>query len=244
MKPNSSEPAQNKSTSLRQQLLQNMARVDAMSFRERIIMTVLIAVLIMTLFQLLFFDPIKKQQSLLNQRVDALNHEGQSLWDEADSIRLSHDRNPNVLLQARLEKADADLLQVQQAIDQESNGLLSPKQVPKLLRNLVESQPGLRLVRIETLPVSRVDREGRLLTSPDQPSDMMLYRHALELEVKGTYRGIYAWLSAIEKSPIQLRWEQMEYRVIDAPVEPGVPQSAKLVLRIYTLSTQETWLRV
>jgi len=244
MKQNSSDHSQKKSASLRQQLLQYMSRLDAISFRERIIMTVLIAVLIMTLFQLLFFDPIKEEQLRLSQRADELNHEIQSLWDQADSMRLSHDRNPNVLLQARMEKAGADLAQLHQAIDQASNGLLGPEQVPTLLRNLVESQPGLRLVRVETLPVSRVDREGRVLTLSDQTSDMILYRHALELEVKGTYRGIYAWLSAIEKSPVQLRWEQMEYRVIDTPIEPGVPQAAKLVLRIYTLSTQEIWLRV
>jgi MSHA biogenesis protein MshJ len=217
--------------------------IDGMSLRERIILTGMCSVLLIVLFQLLWADRVDAQRKLLSQQLDNAATANHIIWQQAEALRLSHISNPNDQLKNRLKQLQADVTAAEQKLEQAADELAQPRNVPLLLRNLVGVQPGLVLRRVETLAVTMVDINGKLITDSAGIEDGALYRHGLEVEITGSFLTLNRWLVTIEKVPGYIQWESMQY-VVEPPLENSGPPQAKLILRLYTLSLQEVWLSV
>lgn len=64
-----------------------------------------------------------------------------------------------------------------------------------------------------------------------------LFRHGLEMQMRGSFAAILSYLHATENLPWRLYWDALEYKVEAYP-------NAKIVLRVYTLSVDEGWIGV
>ncbi len=64
-----------------------------------------------------------------------------------------------------------------------------------------------------------------------------LFRHGLEIQMRGSFAAILSYLHATENLPWRLYWDALEYKVEAYP-------NAKIVLRVYTLSVDEGWIGV
>jgi MSHA biogenesis protein MshJ len=89
----------------------------------------------------------------------------------------------------------------------------------------------LTLVDLRTLPVAPIAPQ----TVSGAPAGM--FRHGLELTVRGTYAELYEYLRLLEELPSQLYWARAELTVSEHPL-------LTLKLTIHTISFDRAWLVV
>ena len=109
---------------------------------------------------------------------------------------------------------------------------------------------------MQTLPASQFGDAAVSLTGVEKPSaassanrqtaasaqsssaaSELLYRHGVELIVRGNYLDMVDYLDALEALPIQLFWTRAALEVEQYP-------NARLSLTVYTLSLDKKWMKL
>lgn len=159
--------------------------------------------------------------------VRQLQQERSALQNERDAIR-NRINNPEIpRLQQQITALEQDLAGINGEIERITGQLVSPEDMARLLRGLLAQQPNLQLVALNNLPVE----------SAGSQAPASLYRHGMEIQLRGTYNGIAAYVRAIEQLPQQVFVGELEFEIQQYP-------TGNARLRLYTLSDREEWLNV
>jgi MSHA biogenesis protein MshJ len=67
--------------------------------------------------------------------------------------------------------------------------------------------------------------------------EKQIFKHGVQMTVRGNYADLMQYLTALEKMPTQMFWGMAKLSVIQYP-------NAELTLTLYTLSLDKTWLQV
>jgi len=200
---------------------------NRLGFRER--MGVVFA-LVAVVYVILDFALVSPEQ----KRLKALRTEIARL--EADSIAARADM---VVIKAQLEKDPyakdrAQLDAFKKAIDDADHFLgtveSDPRQVGQLLREILASMPGLKLVSLRTLPATPIveTKDG----GAGQPANARtFYRRGIELKIRGNYLAMLPYLEKLQQQPTRLLWGEAELHVTTYT-------EAELKLVFYTVNTQ------
>lgn len=146
-------------------------------------------------------------------------------------------KDPNVEARAELKRLRTELSEANQDIKRAATNLVSPDQMLTLLRSVLANEQGIDLVSAKSLPV-----ESKQLN--EQPTDTdkapvgpqaVIFIHPFELELEGTYQGLYDYLQKIEQLDGVFFWDALEYQVDEYP-------SAKVKIKVHTLSSEAGWL--
>lgn len=221
------------------------ARYAALAPRERALLPGAVCFAILMLGHLLVIEPATKERRLLQQR----------LAQEANDLTVAQAQI--TVLQAKLKNPDAEVraqlealrLQARAADDQfkKLQGSLVPAQdMSDWLSGLLQAQRGLQLVGLRTLPVTSVTElvdnkkpaaPGAAASAPATDAatpDGWLYRHGVEITVRGSYPELVAYLQTLERMPRRVYWGELK---LDAQQSPAVV----MTLVVYTLSVEKTW---
>ena len=138
-------------------------------------------------------------------------------------------------LQRRLGGYDNELRGVQQ-------GLVPPKQMVRVLEDMLNRDSHVRLVKLRTLPVSALVEPvggtagGAAATSP-APAKHQVYKHGIELTVEGGYLDLLEYQSRLEKLPWRMFFARTSVNSVEYP-------KVLMTITLYTLSLEEAWLVV
>jgi MSHA biogenesis protein MshJ len=213
---------------------------NARSPRERVLMTVGVAAVVVVLFDLLALSPLAAQRQQLSVQLSTTRN-----TIRAGEIALSASRGPadpdevgrryRDELRRQIAEIDAKLQGLQKQ-------LVPPDEVNKLLQGVLKRESGLTLVGLRKLPVQRLQTAGR----GGQPIDnkpvtgvayRSVYQHSFEISIEGSYAELHGYLARLEVLPWQLFWGRV---VLDASEHPRL----KLTLTLHTLSLNKDWLVV
>ncbi len=200
---------------------------DALRQRERIFVVLLAVALIYFSVDFLLLTPEQKKQKALQQQITApqielaaLNAARQVLHDQLAQEQAARDS-----LEKTIAEAEALLGQTDAT---------SP-QVGALLKAMLETNPGLTLVSLKTLPVTTFfvakPAPDAKAGAPNPP--LSLYRHGVEVSIKGNYLALLPYLEHLQKYPKRLFW-------YDAKLDVATYPAAILTMTIYTLSEQSS----
>lgn len=204
-----------------------IAKVDAFSVRERLLVLITLLVLIAAVWHSLLMGPLelratqtRAQLTELEQRISAAN---QNLEDQILQLAGGGDeqRSRIASLRQRIDEINA-------ALGNHAAELIDPSEMAQVLEGVLKEQSRLTLVRIRnTTPDS--------LAADDDPEAVTFYRHGLEIEVEGSYAACLEYLNAIEALPWRLYWQVLELDVIDYPRN-------RIRLEVGTLSLDKEWI--
>src|SRR5690606_9457507 len=140
--------------------------------------------------------------------------------------------DPNARYRQAIGAAEARREAICAAIDGGTARLLAPRDMQRLLEDLLHRHAGLRLVDLQSFsaPLSLPDAEQ---------APAVLYRHGLRLTLEGGYFELLGYLRAVQASGWQLHWSSLDYRVGKAG-----PGKAQIRLELHTLSRHAGWLGV
>lgn len=221
------------------------ARYAALAPRERALLPGAVCFAILMLGHLLVIEPATKERRLLQQRL-AQEANDLTVAQAQITVLQAKLKNPDAVVRTQLE---ALRLQARAADDQfkKLQGSLVPAQdMSDWLSGLLQAQRGLQLVGLRTLPVTSVTElaDGKKAAAPipaaaasapaAETPDGWLYRHGVEITVRGSYPELVAYLQTLERMPRRVYWGELK---LDAQQSPAVV----MTLVVYTLSVEKTW---
>lgn len=204
-----------------------LAKIDALSMRERLLVLITALVLIAAIWHTLLMQPLEKRAAetraelaALEQRISAAN---QNLEDQI--LQLAGGGNEQ---RSRIASLRRRIDEINAALGDHAAELIDPAEMAQVLEGVLKEQSRLTLVRIRnTTPDS--------LSADEEPDAVTFYRHGLEIEVEGSYAACLEYLSAIEALPWRLYWQVLELDVIEYPLN-------RIRIEVGTLSLDEEWI--
>lgn len=206
-------------------------RIDAMQLRERALIFVTVLVVVYFVAVNLLFGPINAEKDRLNQQVNEKHEQTRMLEVQIQELLTGGARDPNSAKRQKITSLQDNLRQMDTSLVEVTTGLVPPKEMTRLVEQMLVKNRGLQIIKVESLPSTPlVERAGEA-----NASGAMVYKHGMRIELKGGYLDILRYLKTLEGLPWKVFWGQATLKTEKYP-------DSTLNLLIYTLSTHEGWI--
>jgi MSHA biogenesis protein MshJ len=205
-------------------------RVDAMSLRERALIFITLLVALYFLAVNVLFGPLNSGKDRLQQQVNQKRQEVQALESQIQSMATggqeadSAKQRKVAALQENLKTMDAQLLRV-------TSGLVSPKEMARLIEQMLLKNRGLQVMKVESIPAMPLLEDA----GSGGPDGIMVFKHGMQIEFKGGYMDSLHYLKSLENLPWKVFWGKVTLKTEKYP-------DSRVSLVIYTLSTRDAWI--
>ena len=209
-------------------------RLDAMSLRERVLIFLAAAVVIVAIADSALFDPISRRQKVNSQRIHQQEDEIHTMQGQVQAYAQARTGDDANAKRQRLEKRRLELAALDRELAAKRSELVPPERMAKMLHEIVKRNPDIELVSLRSLPATGL---AQSLTAILGSGGLALYRHGIEITVSGSYLKMLAYVGQLERLPAKIMWGNME---LQAAAYPAVT----LKITLYTLSPEKTWLLI
>jgi MSHA biogenesis protein MshJ len=224
---------------MRSSLLNLITLFDERSFRERLLIAVVIVAATFALWDGTVGGWVVNHKTEVITDVERLARDLQMQNNEQQRL-LQQDTAParRALVQQKT-RLQALLVERQAELDALLAKFVAPEDVPDLLEDVLHDYQGLKLVRLASKAAEplMVQTAESAAANPTQSDLLTIYRHPVELQFEGGYLDVVAYLTTLENGPWGLSWRKLEYAVGDYP-------KATVLIELETLSREKEWLGV
>ncbi len=229
---------------LKAQLKQLADRIDAMSVRERgLIFMAGLVVLYMFAFNVVF-APMRAKQTNLERTLTEKREQFQNANKQLTALLGGGESSVVSQKQTKITALTKQINDLDTSMDQMTAGLVSPKEMSRLIEQMLMRNRGLELVKLESLPPKAINEEldvdaaSKAPAAPvTAPAKALIYRHGMRVELKGRYIDIVEYMKALEHLPWKVFWGEVTLETDKYPV-------SRVSLVIYTLSRYPNWIGV
>jgi len=227
---------------MKQQWQAFAARVDALSQRERIMGFAGAAALLVFAVHVSVIGPLLRKQELLRSQVIQQQNNIAGINEQIAQKLQEAAADPDAPLRARLAAVRDESKRLNERLRAMQKGLVAPERVAPLLESILRANGRLKMVSVRTLPVEPLSGTGARKSAAGAPDASttkreLLFRHGVELSVRGSYLDMVDYMTALEGLPTQLFWGKAQLEVEEYP-------SVRLTLTLYTLSLDEKWMKL
>lgn len=212
-------------------------RIDAMSFRERILVFLAVAGVAFSLMFVGLIEPALKRQEQMLLNSAALQDEIFSLREQQASLDPLNQGGAN----SELGRLRAQAKAIEQQVKARESGLVAPGKMIAVLDSMMAEQSGLELVSLETEPgkpvLSAPVNDVAAEAAPPIPPASVFYKHGVTMRLQGSYAELTRYVERLEALPWTIQWESVR---LDARAHPRI----ELTLKLNTLSREPTWARL
>lgn len=226
-------------------------KINKLQKRERLLLLLSVFAVCYLIWDLVFFEPLMRQQQYLEQQKFAKESELKSLTQEQAVLLQMLAVDPDAKQKQQIEGLNRQLRALDSELAELEVGLVPAQQLTQILQDVLQQTGGLSLKSIETMPVEPVSLGQKPLVQDDSAiqvtkiSDQQgtslnstgVFKHAVAITLEGSYFSLLKYLAALEDLPWRFYWEQLHYQVEQHP-------KSLIELRIYTLSTEKGLLGV
>lgn len=222
-------------------------RIDAATLRERVMMFAGAVVVTVALLNALLIEPEFVKQRRFSREVAQRQTEIRTLQAQLETLARTRRGDLDQADRHRLEETKRRTSELEAKLAQEQRKFAPPEQIGAMLEEMLSRNRRLTLVDMRTLPAAALGGDKPVPEKPgaEKPAASkplasgpgLIYRHGVELTVRGTYLDLLAYLKDLEKLPSQMYWGKLDLAVEKHP-------QVTLKLSIFTLSLDPTWMRV
>lgn len=221
------------------------ARIDRLTLRERVISFAMAALVLVTLINMFLIDPQYVAQKKLSNSVKQDQATITALQAEIQSKITAQSIDKDAPAKARLKQLNTETTSLQTSMRDMQKGLVSPDRMVALLEGILNQNGKLKLVSLRTLPVSNMnDGQTEPAAGSAVPAKVdgtvrtqAIYKHGVEITVRGKYLDMMDYLNKLESMPWQLFWGRAQLLTDEYP-------DNTLTLTLYTLSLDKAWLNL
>ncbi len=167
--------------------------------------------------------------------------------------------NPRQGLKEQVEVATKEGVLLDKKIHDKTTGMVSPKDMNKVLQQVIQQSQGLTVTKMESLERkilvqakktddTKTDGSEKSSTRDDaqkntdktvgsSKNNNTIFEHGLLLEMSGGYFETLDFLNALEKRHLNVVWDEITYTVTKYP-------NATIKIIVHTLSLDEDWIGV
>jgi MSHA biogenesis protein MshJ len=215
--------------------------IDDMSLRERAMIFVAAAFVVIALMDVLLLEPLLDKQKMLSAQVVQQQEKMKELQAQMQSLLQAKRDDEHSPLRDHLAQLKQQLQEQDGYLQSRRDRLIEPNKMADLLRQVLNKNGGLQLVELKTLPVSLLIEKPQAAGIEAQAtaanSQKQIFKHGVSITVRGGYLDLLRYVTALEKMPAQMFWGEANLSVEKYP-------DAVFTLTVYTLSLDKTWLAV
>lgn len=222
-------------------LIRMAARLDALTLRERVLVFAAAAAGIVFVAFYLGLKPMFARQEALRVQIVQQQDHIEGLDAELRARVEAAQVDPDAPARARIAAVRTDTEALAGELRAMQHGLVPPGRMAPLVDAILRANGRLQLVSMRTLaaePVTGAQPAGTAATpaaSGETAPAALLYRHGVEVMVRGNYLDMVAYMAALEAMPTRLFWGR-------AQLEAETWPSSRLTLNLYTLSLDPKWM--
>ncbi len=227
-------------------------KVDSLQYRERLLLLVTIVVLLMSIWDYLFFrDEWGKTQSIQN-KISA--SQTQLDIDSASQRGLVKEiqEDPGLVYEAKLKRYEQEIVRIDQVLKEKTLEFISPQQMIQVLESLIQKESGLDLISLTTTgsrnllsQIKDHKKESRLPLKNDNNDFVEIYRegvpnvymHGLKMKFEGDYISALNYVRRIESLRWRFSWSSLVISMEGYPI-------TNVTIELETLSLNEGWIGV
>ncbi len=227
---------------MKQRWLKLAARIDVLTLRQRVGLFAACAFVVLYLFYMFAFEPLLREQTRLRAQINQQQAAMAGVDSQVTSLVDAFARDPDAANRQRLVAARLETRTLSDSLAAMQKGLVAPEQIAPLLQTILRANGRLQLVTLTTLPATVVGGPPPDAAKPAEPATApamagLLYRHGVQVTVRGSYLDMVDYMAALEHLPTQLFWGPVQMTVEDYP-------RATTTLTLYTLSLDSKWLKL
>ncbi len=238
---------------MKERLKRLALRIDAMTLRERVlIFAAMVTLLLLLPYSMAIQPALRRQQSLLD-RIRQDQSQINALQEQIRQTVTGQQEAPDPAGRAKLEGLEQHLAQIEQEIADKQKRLIPAEKVSDLLRSIMGNNSRVELVSLNSASGGQVELKpaaapqapgtapaaqaapapGAAAPGKSEPPKMEIYKHGVDLTLRGNYLDLLGYVSDLERSPWRLIWGPIRLEVEQYPV-------VKLTVTVYTLSTERS----
>jgi MSHA biogenesis protein MshJ len=211
-------------------------RLDAMSLRERVLIFLAVAVVIVAVADSALFEPILRRQKLNSQRNQQQQDEIRAMQGQVQAYAQARTGDSTSAKRQRLEKRKLELAALDRELAAGQGALVPPDRMAKMLSEIVKRNPDIELVSLRTLAATGTTQSLTAVLG-SAPGGLAMYRHGIEIAVSGSYLRMLNYVGQLERLPAKIVWGNME-------LQAGAYPAVTLKITLYTFSPEKTWLLI
>lgn len=217
------------------QLKQWSDKFDALNERERISVILLSVVAIIIVFIELVISPLNQKYDIAKREATNLTKLVQQIDNQIVSLKLKRNQDPNYQEKQKISLLEEQITNLSEQLKEKMHGLIEPKQMAKVLEVVLAQNTDLQLQRVQSLGAEPLS--PKKVKENEEPQDLGIYRHGLQIEFKGSYLSTLKYLKALDELPWNFYWDVLELNVEKYPV-------SSIVITVHTLSFHKGWIGV
>ena len=207
-----------------------IAKMDALSLRERGMVFATCIVILVSLWYALLQQPLDKRAERMSDEIEDLKTRIEST-NQAVELQIAQIAQTDNQIRVRLAQVERRVGELTETLEDYTAQLIEPSEMARVLEGVLERQAKLRLLRIRNLGAEPLESEE------ESPSQISLYKHSLEIEVEGSYLAVLDYLKELEALPWRFYWQVLELETDEYPKN-------HIRIQVGTLSLTEDWIGV
>lgn len=216
-------------------------KVDDMSLRERAMIFAAAAFVVIALLNALLLDPLLAKQRILSAQAVQQQEKLKELQAQLQTLLQAKHDDEHSPLRLRLAELKQQLQAQDGYVQSRRDRMVDPEKMADLLERVLSKNGNLQLVALNTLPASplipQAANAGTQTAASASAGQKQIFKHGVQIIVRGGYLDLLNYLAALEKMPTQMFWGEVSMAVEQYP-------DAVLSVTLYTLSLDKTWLTV
>jgi MSHA biogenesis protein MshJ len=226
---------------MKQRLQKYADGIDAMALRERAMFFGAVALVLMTLLQVFLLNPVLSRRNQLSAQIAQQEDETKAIQAQIQTLVRPSVPDQDALNRDRLKSLREQMAQLDRQFEQQQKQFVAPEKMTAMLESMIGKNRKLQLISLRNLPGTGLSPGAGAPTGAGGPARgdgaREVFRHTVELSVRGSYFDLLDYLAALERMPQRVFWDGFELSAAQ------YPQSV-LKLTIYTLSPEKSWLTV
>jgi MSHA biogenesis protein MshJ len=219
-------------------------KFEALNKRERLMVTCAIFAAAFFILNTLLLSPTLTRQQRISKELAIDNAQIETMRQELELLSRTPVIDPDAQNRQRISALQSQLKLLERDLNGLQSTLISPEEMPELLRSLLKKNGALKLIALKTLPAtSLIENESTNLTGKDAVINVAdnknppVFKHGVEITIEGRYLDLLEYISDLEKMPWHVLWSKVNLNAEDYP-------DTQLILTVYTLSLDKNWLSI
>ncbi len=220
-------------------------KFDALSLRERLMVAAAAAAATFFLVDTVLLSTWSRQNTGLKASIIEQNAESGRVSAQIKELQARTASHPDAQARARIHEIEQKIAAIDATLQAASKQLVPPERMATLLEDLLKRNRRLQLVKMATLPATELlEREQSSKAAavpsgvePGSSGNPNIFKHGVELTLRGSYFDMLDYLAQIEALPWQMYWGRLKLDASDY-------RNPVLTLTLYTLSLEKVWLTI
>ncbi len=204
-------------------------RFEQLSQREKIMAAGTCLLILWGSWDSLFYQPMQKDNQSIEIEITSLQKQLNAQQQIAKQIEAIIRNNPNASTRQQLTNLQQTVKNLKQQLSLGDKKFVPSELMANALNDILKQHGKLKLIKLETLPVTPFGDNGQ--------QEAWMFRHSMVMTLQGDYFSTLDYLKALESLPWRIHWDSIDYQVKDYPI-------AETRIQVYTLSFEKDWLGV